>query len=232
MSSNESSTQTNISTDRDDHPGATQVHEGAPAPEDVERPAPTPQGTDAAAHPTANIGVVGLAVMGSNLARNLASREGNTVAIFNRSHAKTETLIAGRTPRRNSSRHRRTRSSPPRCRSPAPRSSWSRPGAGTDAVIDALVSVFEPGDIIVDGGNALLHRHHPPREGRPRDRHQLRRRRHLRRRRGRTARPVDHARRIRRVVGDPRSDPQAPSRRSPRASRASRTSATTAPGTS
>ena len=34
--------------------------------------------------PQANIGVVGLAVMGSNLARNLASREGNTVAIYNR----------------------------------------------------------------------------------------------------------------------------------------------------
>ena len=30
----------------------------------------------------ANIGVVGLAVMGSNLARNLASREGNRVAIY------------------------------------------------------------------------------------------------------------------------------------------------------
>ena len=29
-------------------------------------------------------------------------------------------------------------------------------GAGTDAVIDALVDVFEPGDIIVDGGNALF----------------------------------------------------------------------------
>ncbi|MDB5271583.1 MAG: NADP-dependent phosphogluconate dehydrogenase, partial [Hymenobacter sp.] len=41
----------------------------------------------------ANIGVVGLAVMGSNLARNLASREGNTVAVFNRSYEKTETLI-------------------------------------------------------------------------------------------------------------------------------------------
>ncbi|MCU1416315.1 MAG: phosphogluconate dehydrogenase ((+)-dependent, decarboxylating), partial [Schumannella sp.] len=39
--------------------------------------------------PTANIGVVGLAVMGSNLARNLASRAGNTVAIFNRSYEKT-----------------------------------------------------------------------------------------------------------------------------------------------
>src|SRR6478735_3343725 len=42
---------------------------------------------------TANIGVVGLAVMGSNLARNLASREGNTVSIFNRSYEKTQTLL-------------------------------------------------------------------------------------------------------------------------------------------
>ena len=46
--------------------------------------------TDAAA----NIGVVGLAVMGSNLARNLASREGNTVAVFNRSRSKTDELVA------------------------------------------------------------------------------------------------------------------------------------------
>jgi 6-phosphogluconate dehydrogenase len=35
----------------------------------------------------ANIGVVGLAVMDVNLARNLASREGNTVAVYNRSRA-------------------------------------------------------------------------------------------------------------------------------------------------
>ena len=37
---------------------------------------------------TANIGVIGLAVMGSNLARNLA-RHGHTVAVFNRTHART-----------------------------------------------------------------------------------------------------------------------------------------------
>ena len=43
---------------------------------------------------SANIGVVGLAVMGSNLARNLASREGNTVAVFNRSPGRTHTLIS------------------------------------------------------------------------------------------------------------------------------------------
>ena len=40
----------------------------------------------------ANIGVVGLAVMGSNLARNLA-HHGNTVAVFNRTYARTETLM-------------------------------------------------------------------------------------------------------------------------------------------
>ena len=41
----------------------------------------------------ANIGVIGLAVMGSNLARNLASREGNSVAIYNRSFDKTAALV-------------------------------------------------------------------------------------------------------------------------------------------
>ena len=41
----------------------------------------------------ANIGVIGLAVMGSNLARNLASREGNSVAIYNRSFDKTTSLV-------------------------------------------------------------------------------------------------------------------------------------------
>ncbi|MBC7592720.1 MAG: hypothetical protein H7288_02055, partial [Kineosporiaceae bacterium] len=40
----------------------------------------------------ANIGVVGLAVMGSNLARNLAGRAGNTVAVYNRSPERTRLL--------------------------------------------------------------------------------------------------------------------------------------------
>ena len=40
----------------------------------------------------ANIGVVGLAAMGSNLARNLA-HHGNTVAVYNRHYSRTETLM-------------------------------------------------------------------------------------------------------------------------------------------
>ncbi|CAM5564623.1 6-phosphogluconate dehydrogenase, decarboxylating OS=Streptomyces antimycoticus OX=68175 GN=gnd PE=3 SV=1 [Streptomyces antimycoticus] len=42
-----------------------------------------------AAQPTAQIGVTGLAVMGSNLARNFA-RHGHTVALHNRTFAKTK----------------------------------------------------------------------------------------------------------------------------------------------
>jgi len=103
----------------------------------------------------ANIGVVGLAVMGSNLARNLASREGNTVAIFNRSYEKTQTLLdehpeAGFLPAATYAEFAATLT--------APRTAiiMVQAGRGTDAVIDELVKVFEPGDIIVDGGNALF----------------------------------------------------------------------------
>ena len=44
------------------------------------------------AEATANIGVIGLATMGSNLARNLA-HHGNTVALFNRHYSRTEKLM-------------------------------------------------------------------------------------------------------------------------------------------
>ncbi len=232
MSSNENPAQTNISHDRDDAPGSAPEHEGAPAPEDVPRPAPRSRPAPAmAAEPPRTSVWSGLAVMGSNLARNLASREGNTVAIYNRSHDKTEHLVAahpeaefvpaatyeefaaslqqapdgdhhGQGRRGHGCRHRRARG---RVRAGRHhRRRRQRP----------------------------VHRHDPSREGRARDRHQLRRRRHLRRRRGRPARPVDHARRLGRVLGHPRPDPARASPRSPRASRASRTSATTAPDTS
>nr|WP_082510353.1 NADP-dependent phosphogluconate dehydrogenase [Leifsonia sp. Leaf325] len=104
---------------------------------------------------TANIGVVGLAVMGSNLARNLASREGNTVSIFNRSYEKTQTLL---------DEHPEAEFVPASTYAEfaasltTPRTAiiMVQAGKGTDAVIDALTEVFEPGDIIVDGGNALF----------------------------------------------------------------------------
>ncbi|KQQ94786.1 6-phosphogluconate dehydrogenase [Leifsonia sp. Leaf325] len=93
--------------------------------------------------------------MGSNLARNLASREGNTVSIFNRSYEKTQTLL---------DEHPEAEFVPASTYAEfaasltTPRTAiiMVQAGKGTDAVIDALTEVFEPGDIIVDGGNALF----------------------------------------------------------------------------
>ena len=107
------------------------------------------------ASPVANIGVVGLAVMGSNLARNLASRDGNTVAVFNRSWEKTETLLAEHPEAEFVAAHDYTEFAAS-LQKPRTAIIMVQAGRGTDAVIDALTEVFEPGDIIVDGGNALF----------------------------------------------------------------------------
>ncbi|QBE47580.1 NADP-dependent phosphogluconate dehydrogenase [Leucobacter triazinivorans] len=103
----------------------------------------------------ANIGVVGLAVMGANLARNLASREGNTVAVLNRSRSRTDELIAAHPEAGFVPAHSFEEFATSLAR---PRTAiiMVQAGAATDATIDELVRVFEPGDIIVDGGNAYF----------------------------------------------------------------------------
>jgi 6-phosphogluconate dehydrogenase len=101
----------------------------------------------------ADIGVTGLAVMGRNLARNLA-HHGYAVAAHNRSPARTEQLIAD---------HGDEGNFVPSFTSEDFVASLDRPrriivmvkaGAPTDAVIDELVPLLDAGDIVVDGGNA------------------------------------------------------------------------------
>ena len=104
---------------------------------------------------TANIGVVGLAVMGSNLARNLASRDGNTVAVFNRTYEKTTELVEEH-PEAGFVATRTYQEFADALATPRTAIIMVKAGAATDAVIDELVAVFEPGDIIVDGGNSLF----------------------------------------------------------------------------
>ncbi|THE07321.1 NADP-dependent phosphogluconate dehydrogenase [Microbacterium oleivorans] len=154
MSSSPSST--GHSNDQDQAPHeATQQHEGAPQPEEVERPTHPEASTSGGDAGPANIGVVGLAVMGSNLARNLASREGNTVAVFNRSRSKTDELVEA---------HPEAEFVPAftyeefaaSLQKPRTAIIMVKAGKPTDAVIDELMRVFEPGDIIIDGGNSLF----------------------------------------------------------------------------
>ncbi|MGK5742246.1 NADP-dependent phosphogluconate dehydrogenase [Micromonospora sp. URMC 103] len=102
---------------------------------------------------TAQIGVTGLAVMGRNLARNLA-RNGFRVAVHNRSPERTRSLVA---------KHGDEGRFVPAETMTDFVASLERPravivmvkaGEPTDAVIDELAVLLEPGDIIVDCGNA------------------------------------------------------------------------------
>ncbi|WP_374758267.1 NADP-dependent phosphogluconate dehydrogenase [Leifsonia sp. LS1] len=91
--------------------------------------------------------------MGSNLARNLASREGNTVAVYNRTYARTEELI-GAHPEAGFVASESIDDFVASLAKPRTAIIMVQAGKGTDAVIDQLAERFEPGDIIVDGGNA------------------------------------------------------------------------------
>jgi 6-phosphogluconate dehydrogenase len=102
---------------------------------------------------TANIGVVGLAVMGANLARNLAGREGNTVAVFNRSPERTRRLVEEH-PEAGFVASEELDDFVTSLAKPRTAIVMVQAGEGTDAVIDALAERFEEGDIVVDGGNA------------------------------------------------------------------------------
>jgi len=103
---------------------------------------------------TAQIGVTGLAVMGSNIARNFA-RHGYTVALHNRSVAKTDALLAEHGSEGSFVRSESVREFLDALERPRRVLIMVKAGEATDAVIDELADAMEPGDIIIDGGNAL-----------------------------------------------------------------------------
>ncbi len=102
---------------------------------------------------SADIGVTGLAVMGGNLARNFA-RHGFTVALHNRTTARTTDLVE---------RYGGEGDFVPTTTAEEFVAALARPrrlmimvkaGGPTDAVIDEFAPLLEPGDVIIDGGNA------------------------------------------------------------------------------
>ncbi|WP_226924879.1 NADP-dependent phosphogluconate dehydrogenase [Georgenia satyanarayanai] len=109
--------------------------------------------TDNKATASAQIGVIGLAVMGSNLARNLA-RHGHTVALYNRTSAKTEELVAAHGDEGAFVPSRELEDFVASLERPRKMIIMVKAGGPTDAVIESLIPLLEEGDIIVDGGNA------------------------------------------------------------------------------
>ncbi|MCF6471400.1 NADP-dependent phosphogluconate dehydrogenase [Nonomuraea sp. MG754425] len=101
----------------------------------------------------ADIGVTGLATMGRNLARNLA-RHGYAVAVHNRSSGRTQQLVKEFGGEGTFVPSEELAGFVASLKRPRRAIIMVKAGAGTDAVIDQLAELMEPGDMIVDGGNA------------------------------------------------------------------------------
>ena len=112
---------------------------------------------------SAEIGVVGMAVMGSSLARNVA-RHGYRVAIFNRTYSKTQQVMADHGSEGEFVPAEQVEQFVASLRRPRKALIMVRAGTGTDATIDELLPHLEPGDILIDGGNASFE---DTRRGRP-----------------------------------------------------------------
>ncbi|WHU49254.1 NADP-dependent phosphogluconate dehydrogenase [Gordonia sp. L191] len=102
----------------------------------------------------AQIGVTGLAVMGSNIARNFA-HHGYTVALHNRSIAKTDALIRDHGSEGAFIRTESIAEFIDALEKPRRVLIMVKAGDATDAVIDELADAMDTGDIIIDGGNSL-----------------------------------------------------------------------------
>jgi 6-phosphogluconate dehydrogenase len=101
----------------------------------------------------ADIGVTGLAVMGRNLARNLA-RHGHVVALHNRSPERTRTLVAEHGDEGTFIPSESMTDFVASLERPRAIIIMVQAGPATDAVIDELVPLLDDGDIVVDCGNA------------------------------------------------------------------------------
>ncbi|ORI20671.1 NADP-dependent phosphogluconate dehydrogenase [Rhodococcus sp. 1168] len=102
----------------------------------------------------AQIGVTGLAVMGSNIARNFA-HHGHTVALHNRSISKTDALLEAHGSEGKFIRTETIEEFVAALQKPRRVLIMVKAGEPTDAVIEELAGAMEQGDIIIDGGNAL-----------------------------------------------------------------------------
>ena len=101
----------------------------------------------------ADIGLIGLAVMGENLVMNMESK-GFTVAVYNRTTSKVTDFIEGRAKGKNIIGTYSIEELVANLAAPRKVMIMVKAGGAVDAVIDSLIPHLEPGDIIIDGGNS------------------------------------------------------------------------------
>ena len=103
----------------------------------------------------ADIGLIGLAVMGENLVLNMESK-GYTVAVYNRTTEKVDDFVNGRGADKNFIPTHSIEEFVSKLERPRKAMMLVKAGKPVDDLIDQLLPYMEPGDIIIDGGNSLF----------------------------------------------------------------------------
>lgn len=101
----------------------------------------------------ADIGLVGLAVMGENLVLNMESK-GYSVAVYNRTTSKVDDFVSGRGKNRNIIGTHSIEEFVSSLEQPRKIMLMVKAGTAVDSFIDQVIPHLEQGDIIIDGGNS------------------------------------------------------------------------------
>ncbi len=100
----------------------------------------------------ADIGLIGLAVMGENLVLNMESK-GFTVAVYNRTVSKVDDFINGRGKGKNFIGAHTIEDLCKALKRPRKVMLLVKAGKAVDEFIEQIIPYLEPGDVIIDGGN-------------------------------------------------------------------------------
>ncbi|MFM8636071.1 MAG: NADP-dependent phosphogluconate dehydrogenase, partial [Planctomycetia bacterium] len=103
---------------------------------------------------TYDIGLIGLAVMGENLALNIASR-GFSIAVYNRTSSVTDAFTSGRGKQPNVVGCHTLQELVAALKPPRKVMMMVKAGPAVDDLIAALIPLLSKGDVILDGGNTL-----------------------------------------------------------------------------
>jgi len=101
----------------------------------------------------ANIGMIGLAVMGENLTLNIESK-GYTIAAYDIDLARTDNFIKGRAKNKQIIGTKSLEEFVSNIESPRIIMMMIKAGSPIDSVIESLLPLLDKGDIIIDGGNS------------------------------------------------------------------------------